>query len=58
MSRPLCSPEPEVRSSCYDQRSSRWREDAGETPAVQEGTLHHCVEHTVHLFRKSLNLLR
>jgi len=34
-SHPLCFEEPEVRSSCYEGRSSEWREDAGETPAVR-----------------------
>jgi len=41
-SRPLCFQEPEMRSGCYEQRSSHWREDAGETPAVQDGTSHRC----------------
>ena len=38
-SRTLCSRGPEARSSDYEHRSSQWREDAGETPAVQEGAL-------------------
>ena len=46
-SRPLWFQEPEVRSSCYEHRSSHRREDAGETPAVQDGTSHRCSENSL-----------
>ena len=29
-----------MRSSCYEHRSSHWRKDAGQTPAVRDGTSH------------------
>jgi len=37
-SRQLCFPVSEVRSTCYEHRSSHWREDAGETPAVRRSS--------------------
>ncbi len=54
--RPLCPQGHEVRSNCYGHRSSDWREDAGETPAVQDGTL--CSRFESNLLLATLSSLR